>query len=212
MDRTPRLRSALLGDERGFSLVEMMVVLAIMGVVVSAFVGILASIQQALVRETNRSTTMDQARLAMEAIDREVRSGSIMCVTTAGSPPVYTLTLYSLSAYTASDSTTKRWIQYRVVSSSQTLERRQSTSTDPLLSTATWPATWRTLTAGIVNSSNPFALDAASQYLAGSSSLSRLLNVTFVVNSKTSDTASSSATIRSSVAIRNVDTSLSCSS
>jgi prepilin-type N-terminal cleavage/methylation domain-containing protein len=195
---------ARLAEDRGFSLIELMVVLAVMGLVMTAFLGLLASVQRSLVRETNRSTTMDQARLAMEGIDRQVRSGSIMCVPTTGTSPYYTLTLYGPNAYSTSSSA-NRWVQYRV--QSQTLQRRQYTSS--------W-SSWRTVATGIVNSTPsgttnvPFLPDTASQY-ASTSGASRLVNVTFIVNSQTSDTTSSSSKLQSAIAIRNQDATLSCS-
>jgi prepilin-type N-terminal cleavage/methylation domain-containing protein len=123
MNRPARL--ARLAEDPGFSLIELMVVLSVMGLIMTAFLGLLASVQRSLVRETNRSTTMDQARLAMEGIDRQVRSGSIVCVPTTGTNPYYTLTLYGPNAYSTSSSA-NRWVQYRV--QSQTLQRRQYTS------------------------------------------------------------------------------------
>jgi prepilin-type N-terminal cleavage/methylation domain-containing protein len=195
---------ARLAEDRGFSLIELMVVLAVMGLVMTAFLGLLASVQRSLVRETNRSTTMDQARLAMEGIDRQVRSASIMCVPTTGTNPYYMLTLYGPNAYSTSSSA-NRWVQYRV--QSQTLQRRQYTSS--------W-SSWRTVATGIVNSTPsgttnvPFLPDTASQY-ASTSGASRLVNVTFIVNSQTSDTTSSSSKLQSAIAIRNQDATLSCS-
>jgi len=195
-----------LADDRGFSLIELMVVLSVMGLIMTAFLGLLASVQRSLVRETNRSTTMDQARLAMEGIDRQVRSASILCVPTTGTSPYYTLTLYGPNAYSTSSSA-NRWVQYRV--QSQTLQRRQYI-------TSSWTS-WRTVATGIVNSTPsgttnvPFLPDTASQY-ASTSGASRLVNVTFIVNSQTSDTTSSSSKLQSAIAIRNQDATLSCSS
>lgn len=196
---------ARLADDRGFSLIELMVVLAVMGMIMTAFLGLLASVQRSLVRETNRSTTMDQARLAMEGIDRQVRSGSIVCVPTTGTNPYYTLTLYGPNAYSTSSSA-NRWVQYRV--QSQTLQRRQYTSS--------W-SSWRTVATGIVNSTPsgttnvPFLPDTASQY-ASTSGASRLVNVTFIVDSQPNDTTSSSSKLQSAIAIRNQDATLSCTS
>jgi prepilin-type N-terminal cleavage/methylation domain-containing protein len=203
MNRPARL--ARLAEDPGFSLIELMVVLSVMGLIMTAFLGLLASVQRSLVRETNRSTTMDQARLAMEGIDRQVRSGSIVCVPTTGTNPYYTLTLYGPNAYSTSSSA-NRWVQYRV--QSQTLQRRQYTSS--------W-SSWRTVATGIVNSTPsgttnvPFLPDTASQY-ASTSGASRLVNVTFIVNSQTSDTTSGSSKLQSAIAIRNQDATLSCSS
>jgi prepilin-type N-terminal cleavage/methylation domain-containing protein len=194
------------GSEAGFTLVEMMVAMAIMGIVVTAFLAILASVQRGLVRETNRSSTMDQVRLAMEAIDREVRSGSLVCVTSTGSNPYYTFTTYGPNAY-LSTSNASWWIQYRV--QSQLLQRREYRSS--------W-GSWRTLASGIVNSTPtgtttnvPFYPDTATQYTS-TTGATRLLDVTLIVKSDTSDTSSSNVTLKSSIAIRNQDSSLSCSS
>jgi prepilin-type N-terminal cleavage/methylation domain-containing protein len=204
MDRSGPAPLTRLAEDSGFSLVELMVVFAVMGVVMTAFLGLLASVQRSLVRETNRSATMDQARLALEGIDRQVRSGSIMCVPTTGTSPYYTLTLYGPNAYSTSSST-NRWVQYQV--QSQTLQRRQYTSS--------WSA-WRTVATGILNSTPtgtttnvPFFPDTASQY-AATSGASRLVNVTFVVNSQTSDATSSNTKVQSAIAIRNQDSTLSC--
>jgi prepilin-type N-terminal cleavage/methylation domain-containing protein len=191
-----------LPSDDGFSLVELMVVMAIMGVIVTAFLGLMASVQQALVRETNRSTTMDQARLAMEAIDREVRSGSIMCV----SSDYYTLTLYGPNAYTTTSS--NRWVQYQVDPVNDILQRRAYTSS--------W-GSWRKIATGIVNTTPsgttnvPFYPDTASQYTS-TSGASRLVDLTLMVNSDPNDTTSSTTTLTSAVAIRNQDPNLSCSS
>jgi prepilin-type N-terminal cleavage/methylation domain-containing protein len=201
--------SARPDEQSGFSLIELMVVLAVMGVILTAFVGLLGSVQRGMVRETNRSSTMDQARLAIEAIDREVRSASVMCLSATGTPAVYTLSVYSRSAYDAT-TTTMHWIRYRLQTQYQRLQRQQSMSTGPILSAATWPSTWHTLATGIVNSTNPFSLDASAQYVS-TSGLSRLLNLNLIVNSNTGDDASSDVTLNSAIAIRNLDTSLSCS-
>jgi prepilin-type N-terminal cleavage/methylation domain-containing protein len=197
---------ARLAQDRGFSLIELMVVLAVMGLIMTAFLGLLASVQRSLVRETNRSTTMDQARLAMEGIDRQVRSGSILCVPTTGTNPYYTLTLYGPNAYSTLSSS-NRWVQYQV--QSQMLQRRQYTSS--------W-SSWRTVATGILNSTPsgtttdvPFLPDTASQY-ASTSGASRLVNVTFVVNSQPSDSTSGTPKLQSAIAIRNQDSTLSCSS
>jgi prepilin-type N-terminal cleavage/methylation domain-containing protein len=199
-------------SESGFTLVEMMVAMAIMGIVVTAFLAILASVQRGLVRETNRSSTLDQARLAMEALDREVRSASIVTVPTSGSSAYYLLTLYGPNSFTTSYSTSGTcptgansnwWVQYRV--QSQELQRREYVSS--------W-SPWRTVASGIVNTGTttnvPFSPETAGQYTS-SNGAPRLVTIVFLVKTQTSDTTYTTATLRSSLAIRNQDPSLSCS-
>jgi len=72
-----RLR-AVHRDQRGMTLVELMVSVALMAVVATIFTSILLSIQQAVVRQQARSEINDQARLALEQLDREIRSGNVL--------------------------------------------------------------------------------------------------------------------------------------
>ena len=201
-----RIARRLLGrlrQEDGVTLVELLVVMSVMGVVMAAFLGIFVVVQKSFVRETNRSQTMDQARLAIEAIDREMRTGSILCVTTVSSNP--TLTTYGISSFSTTDYTTKTWIQYQVADSSDALQRRE-------YSGGSW-GSWRTVASGILNTTStaPFTLNSSSQY-SSTSGASRLVSLSLIVNAVTSDTTQSNTTLSSAVAIRNQDTTLSCAS
>ena len=188
----PTWTSPLLADDSGVTLVELVITAAIMGLIAGIFVTVLASVQTGLKREQNRSQTMDQGRLALESIDRDVRSGNILCSVPA-SP-----TNFGLTVLTQSNGTT-HWVQYRV--SSNALQRRQT----PL--STTFPSTWRTVASGIQNTSTtpPFVIDTSAAMG------SRLVNVTLLVNSNTQDRASSSVRFESSYAIRNQSSSTPCS-
>jgi prepilin-type N-terminal cleavage/methylation domain-containing protein len=204
MDRPDRPPLVRLTEDGGFSLVELMVVLAVMGIVMTVFLGLLASVQRSMVRETNRSTTMDQARLAMEAIDRDVRSGNVLCVQSSGS----VLKVYTQSNGTAS--TPARWIKYSWAPSQPnspypdqrlpTLRRQQYLS-------GAWQPTGlgRTVASGLLSSA-PFQLDPALVYG------SRVVNVTLLVQPPDSnDSTSSNVQLVSSIAIRNQSSANDCS-
>ena len=84
------------------SLVELVVAMAILSIVMVVFLSTLTTIQKAQVAEDVRSRTVDQVRLAMQSIDREVRSGNLLYNpnTSYGSPPLpanYTLLIYTQS-------------------------------------------------------------------------------------------------------------------
>lgn len=71
------MRSSL-SDEQGWSLVELLFVLALSGVVTAMVAGFLTSSQNTLGRQTARSISNDQIRLAAQSFDREVRSGNVV--------------------------------------------------------------------------------------------------------------------------------------
>jgi len=68
-----RLRS-----EEGFTLAEMTVTVMLLLVVMTIFLTITTSVQRAVARNTGRSSSNDQARLAVEELDREIRSGNVL--------------------------------------------------------------------------------------------------------------------------------------
>jgi type II secretory pathway pseudopilin PulG len=181
---------SLFGDQSGVTLVELVITASIMGLIAGIFVTVLASVQMGLHREQGRSATMDQGRLALESIDRDVRSGNILCSVPAS--PVN----FGLSVYTQSNAST-RWLQYRV--SSEALQKREYHS-------SAWTS-WRTVASGIQNTSTtpPFVIDTSAAYG------SRLVNVTLLVNTATQDATSSDVKLATSIAIRNQSSSVPCS-
>jgi len=64
--------------EDGFTLLELTVALLIMGVIAAAVTSVLYSVQRTYERESYRSQSNDQARLAVEQLDREIRSGNLL--------------------------------------------------------------------------------------------------------------------------------------
>jgi hypothetical protein len=181
--------ASIVGDQSGVTLVELAVTTVVMGLICSVFLSVLASVQMSMAREDGRSQTMDQGRLAIESLDRDIRSSDILCSVPA-SPAGFGLSVYQSHAAPA------RWLQYRV--SSQTLQRREHLTS--------W-SSWRTVATGIVNPSTtvPFAIDTSA--LVGS----RIVNVTLLVNTATSDTSSSNVRLASSMAIRNQSSAVPCS-
>ena len=78
MRRALRGRERRALDERGMTLVELLVAMAIMSIVMLVMTTTLTSIQRAVVEEDVRGRLNDQARLAMQSLDRLVRSGNIL--------------------------------------------------------------------------------------------------------------------------------------
>lgn len=67
-----------LAGERGITLVELIVAMGILSIVLLVFTSTLAAMQRAVVEEDVRSRLSDEARLALQALDRQVRSGNLL--------------------------------------------------------------------------------------------------------------------------------------
>ena len=65
-------------DERGMSLPELLIAMSILSIVLLVFGSVLATVQGAVVRQDSLSQTLDQSRLALQQLDREMRSGNVL--------------------------------------------------------------------------------------------------------------------------------------
>lgn len=70
-------------DDRGFTIIELMMSSALLLIALLMFTSALSTVQRASRRQSDLSSANDQARLAIQEIDRQVRSGY---VTDAASP------------------------------------------------------------------------------------------------------------------------------
>jgi prepilin-type N-terminal cleavage/methylation domain-containing protein len=124
-----------LAPERGMTLVEMTIALSILAIVMAIFLPVLASVQSGFQRQSDRSQSNDQARLAVEELDREIRSGNVLYNPANENDPangVYPG--MSLRIYTQTNATTRspgnRCVQWRVMNGQ--LQQRD------------WSITWKT--------------------------------------------------------------------
>jgi prepilin-type N-terminal cleavage/methylation domain-containing protein len=94
-----------LRGERGMTLVELVVAMAILSIVMLVMTSTLASIQRAVVEEEVRGRLNDQARLALQSLDRLVRSGNILYdpVDESGNDPYGAATGYLFRVYTQAE-------------------------------------------------------------------------------------------------------------
>jgi prepilin-type N-terminal cleavage/methylation domain-containing protein len=166
MERWMRRR---LGDERGMTLVELVVAMAILSIVMLVMTTTLSSIQRAVVEEDVRIRLNDQARLALQSIDRLVRSGNILYdpVDESGNDPYdATATGYLFRVYTQAQQSSgqdARCALWLVNDDQQLLYR-------------TWPVLspddatdWTVVVDGVVNrdlGEPPFTLDSAGRTIA----------------------------------------------
>jgi len=171
------------------TLTELMVTISLLTIVMTVFLGALVSVQRSLTKENDRSQSNDQARLALEELDREIRSGDVLYDPALGEacqPPSTAANCgnvdashvsypgVSLMIYTqtnapsrGSGSAGKRCVQWRIQSGQ--LQRRD------WLKDATPVTSWRVVADHVVNvtgTSPAFTVDPAK----------RIVNITLRVN------------------------------
>jgi len=78
MMQGPRTKEPRWRLEEGISLAELLVAMAILSIVMLVFTSTLAGMQRAVVEEDVRSRLNDHARLGLQSIDRQVRSGNLL--------------------------------------------------------------------------------------------------------------------------------------
>jgi prepilin-type N-terminal cleavage/methylation domain-containing protein len=67
-----------LAGQAGMTLVELVVAMAMLSIVLLIFTSVLASVQRTVVVNQRYSEANDQARLALQQLDRELRSGNVI--------------------------------------------------------------------------------------------------------------------------------------
>jgi prepilin-type N-terminal cleavage/methylation domain-containing protein len=194
---TRRLRR----DERGMSLPELLIAMSILSIVLLVFGSVLATVQGAVVRQDSLSQTLDQARLALQQLDREMRSGNVLydpalenavgagaIVSCTGCLPSYTLRVYT---QTNSNFKCVLW----KIDANQNLMTREWPPLDTSAATD-----WRVVATGVVNrdlSEPAWVLDADT--LKGG----RTLNVSYALNSDLVNRATQTVRVASSLTGRN---------
>jgi prepilin-type N-terminal cleavage/methylation domain-containing protein len=194
------LRNPVRGED-GMTLVELAVAMMVLSIVMLVFSSVFASIERGIVRQNNLSLTLDQGRLALQQLDREIRSGNVLYdpslenngqASCSGCQPSYTLRIYTqTNADTRGTYTCTLW----KIDSSQQLLTRQWPPSDPDNA-----GSWRVVATGVVNrtvGTAAFALD--SDALKGS----RTLNITLSMNNDYSNFPTQTATLQEALTGRN---------
>jgi Tfp pilus assembly protein PilW len=143
-------------DERGFSLLEMTIVVGLLMVVLTIFLNILWSVQNGVTRQSERSTSNDQARLALEQLDRQIRSGDV--IQDPGSVPSslvgtdvaagYMLVIYTQTA--PGEGNPNQCVQWMINTKNQLLERTWDVDWQ---NNGTYMQNWRLVASNVVNRS-----------------------------------------------------------
>jgi Tfp pilus assembly protein PilW len=177
-----RLRRASEGEE-GFTLVELIVAMSLMMLVLAVFFAGLIAVQRAVAGEDKRSQSNDQARLAIEQIDREVRSANYVYNPASESVPGQMLRIYTQTNATTRSPAPGYMCVLWQITADNTLQTRYWPPTQPAAATP-----WRTVATGVVNRSVSPAVQAFSldtDPLKGynaTSGTSRTVNVVFLAN------------------------------
>ena len=184
-----------LADERGMTLVELVVAMGILSIVMLVLTTTLSSIQRAVVEEDVRIRLNDQARLAVQSIDRLVRSGNILYnpVDEAGNDPFGGATGYMFRIYTQAEQSAAQparcalWL----LNDEQELLYRTWPILEPENATA-----WQVVAESVVNrdlSQPAFTLDAAG----------RTISVQFYVNPDLAHRPQATQVVKASLTGRN---------
>jgi prepilin-type N-terminal cleavage/methylation domain-containing protein len=189
METTMKARVA---DERGFTLPELAITLAMLLVVTGTFLGVLDSVNRGVMRQQDRSISNDSARLAVERLDREIRSGNVLY-----DPEFEVSGNYSLRIYTQANATTRtpsfQCVQWLI--EDQQLLRRFWPPGEPEV-----VSDWRVVTDNVVNvleGQPAFALDPDGDKGG------RTVDIVLMVNSTPDDPTNRTVRIETSLTGRN---------
>lgn len=179
------------------TLTELMVTVSLLVLVLGALLSFLNSMNQAVLTETERSRANDQARLAIERLDREVRSANYVYDPQNEATPYKNL---SLRIYTQANAPTRtpgfQCVQYRVQNSN--LLRRSWPTAQPGAASA-----WQTVAENIVNA-HPSVNEAAFKMDDNSETAFRAVDVIFYVDVNPADVDTRPVRLETSLTGRNV--------
>jgi type II secretory pathway pseudopilin PulG len=204
------IRRLNLGREDGFTLIEMVISFALMAMVGTAFLSILGSTQGAVAKEDLQSQTLNQARLAFDELDREIRSGNMIydpSLENSTNCGGYTCAPYfALRIYTQANGNTRtpsnQCVQWIITTNNQLLRRAWAPGAPASLDG------WRVVADGIVNRTSSPSYSA----FWGATTGSRTVNVQLQVNATASDPRSKRVDLLyNSFSIRNYATGDPCS-
>ena len=172
-------------DEHGFTVIELGITMLLLGLVMAMLFQSLYSVQTAVDREVGRNTRNDRLRLAVFAIERQVRSGNVFADPASDNDPAHGIVPnMSFRVYTQADASTlgaSRCVQWRIDE-----QRLESRDWSPDWRTNNQVTEWRILADGIQNRDASPAIPAFS--LATSTAYGRrLLEVSLVAEGDTSE-------------------------
>ena len=181
------------------TLVELLVAMSMMGIVMVIFSGVLVSMQRTVVAVDRASRANDQARLAIEHLDKELRSGNV--ISNPGG---------AISGYTGDAPAYQRLIVYTqanaTIRGGSVCELWQITSASELQARTwlpgsnSWLTSWRTVAEHIVNrSTSTNAFELTGDPLKGS----RTLNIHLMINPDYTNAPSSTVELETSLTGRN---------
>ena len=192
----------LLRDEGGYTVVELIIVLFMMSIVVLVFTGVFENVNEGVARQRERSRANDEARLAIEELDREIRSGNVLYDPASEDPANFGFRIYSQANATTrtgstySDATGATCVQW-LINDDEQLVRRFWKPGDPTL-----VSDWRVKAEHVVNrvlspTVPAFALDPDPVRA------SRTVVVTLMLDADTTETVSRPVRIQTSFTGRN---------
>ena len=187
--------------EEGMTLAELLVAMFVMGIAMMIFSSVLASVQRGVVAQESLNRTLESARLAVQQLDREIRSGNVLydpALENNGQPsctgcePGFTLRIATQSnADTRGGHTCVLW----QIDDQQRLLTRRWPPNVPADATA-----WRVVATGLVNRAlgeAAFAID--TDPLKGG----RTLNITLALNQDLGNRPGQTVRIRAALTGRN---------
>ena len=160
-------------DQRGLTLVELLVTIVLLGIVMAICVQVFVTIGRTVATTDQNSQNTDQARLAVQQIDRQVRSGNVLYNPAAETPAGFALRVYTqANGY-------QRCVQWRITKATSGFK-------DGILQTRSWSESWtfdgdvsgwRNISENILTTgSAAFSLDGSSGFG------NRLINIDIRVN------------------------------
>jgi prepilin-type N-terminal cleavage/methylation domain-containing protein len=202
------------GDERGMTLPELLVAMSILSIVSIIVLNTLVSVQRSVVRASEWQQNNDQARLAIETIDRQIRSGGLLyspqSVSGNAGAELLVYTQSSAPGFKTATFSGNRCVEWRVSGGNLQARWWRSQYTGDWVGAVGSPNTtsWRTVATGVVNYTSPnnlavFSLD--TDPLKGG----RTINVALLVNTAYSVRPNETVKIQAALTARNTTSGLS---
>jgi prepilin-type N-terminal cleavage/methylation domain-containing protein len=191
-----------LRQEDGFTLVELMMVMFMMTIVIVIFTSVFENVNVGVARQQERSRANDEARLAIEQLDREIRSGNVLYDPEDDDPQFYTFRIHSQANASTRISTTyadafgATCVQW-LINDDEELVRRFWKPGDPAV-----VSDWRVVAEHVVNRTLATPVPAFSLDDDPIRS-SRTVVITLMVDADTTETVSRPVRIQTSLTGRN---------